>query len=65
MNKSTEETDIGALKSNSAGVNSTKKLPVLQRIGFRSNGCTCQDLSCNCCLGINMEQFQINREGII
>lgn len=62
MNESLEETDIGTLKFNSP-VNSTKKFPVLQRIGFRSNGCTCQDLSCNCCLGINMEQFQVNREG--
>lgn len=63
MNDSLEETNIGTLKFNSPDVNSTKKLPILQRIGFRSNGCTCQDLSCNCCLGINMEQFQVNREG--
>ncbi|CAH1986870.1 unnamed protein product [Acanthoscelides obtectus] len=39
----------------------TKKL--IRRIGFRSNGCSCQQLICGCCLGINLEQFNFNREG--
>nr|CAH7741214.1 unnamed protein product [Callosobruchus chinensis] len=38
-----------------------KKL--IRRIGFRSNGCSCQQLVCGCCLGINLEQFNFNREG--
>ncbi|KAL1492610.1 hypothetical protein ABEB36_010847 [Hypothenemus hampei] len=45
------------------GSTSMKKRPSLQRIGFRSNGCTCQQFTCGCCLGINLNQFQINREG--
>ncbi|XP_072380962.1 uncharacterized protein [Diabrotica undecimpunctata] len=36
----------------------------VRRIGFRSNGCTCQSfLNCGCCLGINLNLFGFNREG--
>ncbi|CAH1164046.1 unnamed protein product [Phaedon cochleariae] len=35
----------------------------LRRVGFRSNGCNCQALNCGCCLGINLNQFNFNREG--
>ncbi|KAJ8957973.1 hypothetical protein NQ318_001974 [Aromia moschata] len=39
------------------------KIKILRRIGFRSNGCTCQELTCGCCLGINLNQFNFSREG--
>ncbi|EFA11305.2 uncharacterized protein LOC103314652 isoform X1 [Tribolium castaneum] len=42
---------------------STKSRGVLRRIGFRSNGCTCQELTCGCCLGLKLDQFNFNREG--
>ncbi|XP_044742113.1 uncharacterized protein LOC123303079 [Chrysoperla carnea] len=29
----------------------------------RSNGCTCQDLTCGCCAGVNITQFNFDREG--
>ncbi|XP_023017304.1 uncharacterized protein isoform X2 [Leptinotarsa decemlineata] len=35
----------------------------IRRIGYRSNGCTCQELNCGCCLGINLNQFNFKREG--
>lgn len=41
----------------------TKSGKILRRIGYRANGCSCQDLTCGCCLGINMDQFSFNREG--
>ncbi|KAF7283701.1 hypothetical protein GWI33_023121, partial [Rhynchophorus ferrugineus] len=37
--------------------------PILRRVAYRSNGCTCQWFTCGCCLGINLNQFQFNREG--
>ncbi|XP_019872474.2 uncharacterized protein LOC109600735 [Aethina tumida] len=42
---------------------STKTRGLLRRVGFRSNGCTCQTLTCGCCLGFNFDQFNFNREG--
>lgn len=33
------------------------------RVGFRSNGCTCQNLTCGCCFGMNVTQFNYDREG--
>lgn len=36
---------------------------ILKRIGFRSNGCTCQELNCGCCLGINLPRLNFSREG--
>ncbi|KAK9890220.1 hypothetical protein WA026_010329 [Henosepilachna vigintioctopunctata] len=41
----------------------TKSGKILRRIGYRANGCSCQELTCGCCLGINMSQFDFNREG--
>lgn len=41
----------------------TKSGKILRRIGYRANGCSCQELTCGCCLGINMDQFNFNREG--
>ncbi|KAL3289540.1 hypothetical protein HHI36_022957 [Cryptolaemus montrouzieri] len=43
----------------------TKSGKILRRIGYRANGCSCQELTCGCCLGINMNQFNFNREGCI
>lgn len=37
----------------------------IRRIGFRSNGCTCQELACGCCLGINLQRLNFSREGNI
>lgn len=36
-----------------------------RRLDFRnrSNGCSCQALTCGCCTGINIQQFNFNREG--
>lgn len=42
---------------------STKLRDVNRRISYKSNGCTCQDLTCGCCVGINLQQFNFNREG--
>lgn len=36
---------------------------VIRRIGFKSNGCTGQDLNFGCCLGINFERLNFSREG--
>lgn len=33
-----------------------------KRISYKSNGCTCQRLTCGCCVGLNIQQF--NREGL-
>ncbi|CAG9861394.1 unnamed protein product [Phyllotreta striolata] len=37
----------------------------VRRIGFRSNGCSCSNFLCGCCLGINLNQFNFNREGCL
>lgn len=42
----------------------TKTDEMLRRISYRSNGCTCQELTCGCCIGMNIQQFQFNREGM-
>ncbi|KAJ8921295.1 hypothetical protein NQ315_013769 [Exocentrus adspersus] len=34
----------------------------LRRVLFRSNGCSCFELTCGCCMGINFTQFSFNRE---
>lgn len=36
-----------------------------RRISYKSNGCTCQELTCGCCVGLNIQQFGFNREGKI
>lgn len=36
----------------------------IKRIGFRSNGCTCQNMMCGCCLGMNIQNFHFHREGL-
>ncbi|KAG5897817.1 hypothetical protein JTB14_011817 [Gonioctena quinquepunctata] len=35
----------------------------IKQIGFRSTGCTCQQLNCGCCLGINLAPLPFKREG--
>ena len=35
----------------------------VRRVSYRSNGCSCQDLSCGCCTVFNMQQFNFKREG--
>ncbi|XP_018327007.1 uncharacterized protein LOC108738211 [Agrilus planipennis] len=39
------------------------KTGLVRRVGFRRNGCTCQTLTCGCCVGFNFPQFNFNREG--
>lgn len=34
-----------------------------EKIGLRSNGCNCNELKCGCCFGMNINQFNFNREG--
>ncbi|XP_017774748.1 PREDICTED: uncharacterized protein LOC108561361 [Nicrophorus vespilloides] len=41
----------------------TKTQLQTRRVAYRSNGCSCQDLTCGCCTGINIQQFNFNREG--
>lgn len=41
----------------------TKTRDLTRRVAYRSNGCTCQDLTCGCCAGFNIQQFNFNREG--
>lgn len=48
-----EELDDGSLKSSG----------IIRRIAYRSNGCTCQELTCGCCLGMQINQFNFSREG--
>lgn len=44
--------------------NGNQRLKVkMRRFTFRSNGCNCLQLNCGCCLGINLSQFNFNREG--
>lgn len=34
-----------------------------QKVRMRSNGCQCKELRCGCCFGMNINQFNFNREG--
>ncbi|XP_018572082.1 uncharacterized protein LOC108911590 [Anoplophora glabripennis] len=44
--------------------NGNQRLKIkMRRFTFRSNGCNCLQLNCGCCLGINLSQFNFNREG--
>lgn len=66
INKNINGSGNGNLKTNGLKLReniTTGKRSILRRVGFRSNGCTCQQLTCGCCLGINLNQFQFNREG--
>lgn len=40
-----------------------KSSGIIRRIAYRSNGCTCQELTCGCCLGMQISQFNFSREG--
>ncbi|GJQ68811.1 hypothetical protein Trydic_g5071 [Trypoxylus dichotomus] len=44
------------------GQSATKTI-IFRRFGYRSNGCTCQELTCGCCAGFNLQQFNFSREG--
>lgn len=43
---------------------STKTTGMNRRISYKSNGCTCQQLTCGCCVGLNIQQIQFNRKGL-
>lgn len=45
-----------------SGQSATKTI-IFRRFGYRSNGCTCQELTCGCCAGFNLQQINFNREG--
>ncbi|XP_060516215.1 uncharacterized protein LOC132695775 [Cylas formicarius] len=57
------ENQMWNLKSSVANSAQQGSKSEVRRLAFRSNGCTCQQLTCGCCLGINLNQFQFNREG--
>lgn len=42
------------------------KIPrkIIKRIAFKSNGCTCQNMMCGCCIGMNLGP-NFHREGKI
>ncbi|ENN81099.1 hypothetical protein D910_02634 [Dendroctonus ponderosae] len=61
--KKQNQSELSQLKTNGLKLGANDKHSILRRVGFRSNGCTCQQLTCGCCLGINLNQFQFNREG--
>ncbi|XP_044765374.1 uncharacterized protein LOC123321707 [Coccinella septempunctata] len=58
---SIENNLINPVESSDQSLTKSGKMP--RRIGYRANGCNCQELTCGCCLGINMDQFNFNREG--
>lgn len=35
----------------------------IRRVGYRSNGCTCQELTCGCCAGFKFKEHPFNSEG--
>lgn len=40
-----------------------RKLNKKTRVLLRSNGCSCQQLICGCCLDFNVQQFNFERTG--
>ncbi|XP_056636752.1 uncharacterized protein LOC130445224 [Diorhabda sublineata] len=54
------------VNNNKYSTKNNAKTKFVRRIGFRSNGCTCQSfLNCGCCLGINMNLLNFNNEGCL
>ncbi|GLV32272.1 uncharacterized protein CBL_11771 [Carabus blaptoides fortunei] len=65
-NPVTNETELnykGNESINIHGKQITSAALKFMRVGFRSNGCTCQNLTCGCCFGMNITQFNYDREG--